>query len=335
MRDVKIISTSPIFGTVGAVPSMLESRGWKLVRLAEADLSRERVIKKLFEYAPEMEILVSGGFPVSAALISRAHKLKCVFQHGVGLDNIDIPAATKAGIIVCNAPGANANAVAELALGCMLAYSRRIISGHNAMTSGKWLRYVGNEIQNKTLGIVGLGNIGRILALKAAALGMNVVANDVCPDAAFADGHNINLRALPEVLSRSDFVSLHISGGRDNKKLLGAAELDMMQPHGLLMNFGRGEVLDMDALENALIRGRPAAAVLDVYPAEPPDVSRPLFNHPECIFLPHRGGDSREAQERAGLSILEGITSILHGEMPAQAINKETGAVRFGGAFSL
>jgi D-3-phosphoglycerate dehydrogenase len=328
MRDIEIISTSPIFGTVGAVPSILESRGWKLVRLAKAGFSHEQVVKRIFEYAPEMEILVSGCFPVSADFISRAHKLKCVFQHGVGLDNIDISAATKAGIVVCNAPGANANAVAELALGCMLAYSRRIISGHNAMASGRWLRYVGNEIQNKTLGIVGLGNIGKLLALKAAALGMKVVANDVCPDTAFADRHNINLWALPELLSCSDFVSLHVSGGTGNKKLIGAAELDMMQPHGLLMNFGRGEVLDTDALENALIKGRLAAVVLDVYPSEPPNVSRPLFNHPECIFLPHRGGDSGEAQEKVGLSILEGITSILNGEMPAKAVNKETGAAR-------
>lgn len=314
-----VVTTSPGFGKIGSVPGAIAHRGWEFVRCVDA----ARPDGGVGDHLAEMEFLVVGLIPATAAIIDGAPKLKAVLKHGVGVDNIDIGAATARGIPVINAPGTNANAVAELALGGMLSLARRIPQGHRAVVDGGWQRHIGTELAGKTLGIVGLGNIGRSLAAKAVALGMAVVATELYPDAAFVASHRIELLPLDRLLERSDYVSLHVFGGKDNAHLIGADELALMKPTAFLMNYARGEVVDLDALGRALAADRLGGAAIDAYVSEPPDRAHPIFSDPRVVFTPHSGADTTEAVERVGLMNISDIDAILAGKRPAHVVNPE------------
>jgi len=314
-----VVTTSPGFGKIGSVPGEIAARGWDFVRCTDTALPDGGVGAHL----GVMEFLVVGLIPATAAMIAAAPKLKAVLKHGVGVDNIDIKAASARGIPVINAPGTNANAVAELALGGMLSLARRIPQGHRAVVDGGWQRHIGTEIAGKTLGVVGLGNIGRSLAAKAVALGMRVVATELYPDAAFVAAHDIALLPLEELLRQADYVSLHVFGGADNAHLIGAAELALMKPSAFLMNYARGEVVDLDALAAALAAERLGGAAIDAYVAEPPDRSHPIFADPRVVFTPHSGADTSEAVERVGLMNIADIDAILAGRRPSHVVNPD------------
>jgi D-3-phosphoglycerate dehydrogenase / 2-oxoglutarate reductase len=314
-----VVTTSPGFGKIGSVPDEIARRGWEFVRCTDTALPDGGVGAHL----AGMEFLVVGLIPATAAIIDAAPKLKAILKHGVGVDNIDIKAASAKGIPVINAPGTNANAVAELALGGMLSLARRIPQGHRAVVDGGWQRYIGTEIAGKTLGVVGLGNIGRSLAAKAVALGMTVVATELYPDARFVAAHGIELLPLEDLLRRADYVSLHVFGGADNAHLIGAGELALMKPTAFLMNYARGEVVDLDALAAALADGKLGGAAIDAYVAEPPDRSHPIFADPRVVFTPHSGADTSEAVERVGLMNIADIDAILAGRRPGHVVNPE------------
>ena len=318
MRHV-VVTTSPGFGKIGRVPGRLADLGWEFVRCDDTARSDGGVA----DVIARMEFLVVGLIPATRAIIEAAPKLRAVIKHGVGVDNIDIPAATARGIPVINTPGANANAVAELALGAMFSMARRIPALHNVVVGGGWQRHVGFEIEGKTLGVVGLGNIGRILARKARALGMNVVASELYPDLDFVREHDIELMDLPELLARADIVSLHIFGGKDNAHLIGADELALMKPTAHLMNFARGEIVDLDALAAALDAERLAGAAIDAYTVEPPDRSHPIFQSPRVVFTPHCGADTTESVERMGMMVIDAIEAVLAGKRPVSVLNPE------------
>lgn len=314
-----IVTTSPNFGTVKKVSDAIAEKGWTLVRCVDNSLPDGGMSAQ----AAEMEILVVGLIPADAAIISNAPRLKAILKHGVGVDNIDIPAANAKGIPVLNAPGANSNAVAELALGGMFSLARRIPMVHRVVVDGGWERYIGVELDGKTLGVVGLGNIGKILARKAAALGMTVMASDLYPDKEFAKTHGIKLVELDKLLREADYVSLHVFGGKDNAHLIGAAELATMKPTACIMNLSRGEVLDMDALAVALDKNALAGAVIDAYTVEPPDRMHPIFKNPKVVFTPHSGADTKESVERMGMMVVADIDAILSGKRPPRIINAD------------
>lgn len=315
-----VVTTSPGFGKIGKVPSEIEARNWKFVRCIDTNVEGGGV----FDYIDDMEFLVVGLIAATEEIITRAPKLKAVLKHGVGVDNIAIPAATARKIPVINAPGTNANAVAELATGMMFSLARQIPMVHNEIIGGGWLRYVGTEVSGKTLGIVGLGNIGRSLALKARALGMNVLASDLYPNREFAEQNQIRIvDHLDELLAESDYVSLHVFGGEKNSHLIGARELDLMKTNSFLMNFARGEIVDVDALADALKAEKIKGAAIDAYVTEPPDVSHPIFAMKNVIFTPHSGADTIESVERMGLSNIADIEHILAGEKSPRVLNPE------------
>ncbi len=314
-----VVTTSPGFGKIGSVPEEIARRGWEFVRCTDTALPDGGVGAHL----AAMDFLVVGLVPATAAIIDAAPKLKAILKHGVGVDNIDILAASARGIPVINAPGTNANAVAELALGGMLSLARRIPQGHRAVVDGGWQRHIGTEIAGKTLGVVGLGNIGRGLAAKATALGMTVVATELYPDAAFVAAHRIELLPLEDLLRRADYVSLHVFGGADNAHLIGAPELALMKPTAFLMNYARGEVVDLDALAAALAANRLGGAAIDAYVVEPPDRAHPIFADPRVVFTPHSGADTSEAVERVGLMNIGDIDAILAGRRPGHVVNPE------------
>ena len=314
-----IVSTSPGFGRIGRVPEVLGQTGWTFHRAIDTALPHGGAGAVL----AEMDFLVVGLIAADAEMIAAAPKLKGILKHGVGVDNIDIAAATARGIPVLNTPGTNANAVAELALGGLFSLARRIPMMHAVVSSGGWERYVGTEIEGKVLGIVGLGNIGRTLARKARALGMEVLAADPYPDLEFCRQHDIGIVALDDMLGRVDYLSLHLFGGKDNAHLIGAGQLAKMKPTAAVMNFARGEIVDTDALTAALKDGKLGGAVIDAYEQEPPDRTHPLFALPNVVFTPHSGADTTEAVEKMGLTNIADIKALLAGERPARVLNPE------------
>lgn len=314
-----IVTTSPVFGTVGQVPAFIAERGWELVRC----IDNSRPDGGLSDHSDRMDFLVVGLLPATGAQMRSAPKLKGVLKNGVGVDNIDIPAATACKIPVLNTPGANANAVAELAVGGMLSLARHLPMAHMDIRNSVWRREVGTEIAGKTLGIIGCGNIGKTLALKAQALGMRVVAYDLYPDALFAKANGVIMTDLDSVLRESDYVSLHIFGGKDNEHLIGKPQLALMKPTAYLMNYARGEVLDLDALDRALAQNVLAGAAIDAYVVEPPDFGHPIFRNPKVAFTPHSGADTRESGERVGMMVVRDIESLLNGERPPRILNPE------------
>ena len=318
MRHV-VVTTSPVFGTMGALPARIAANGWDFIRCADSS----KPDGGLSAYQDRMEILIVGLVPATAETINKSPKLRAIFKHGVGVDNIDLSAATARRIPVMNAPGSNANAVAELALGGMLCLARRIPMAHSEIVNGGWQRTVGTEIEGKILGVMGLGNIGKVLARKARALGMQVLASDLYPDKAFAAEHQVELTDMQDLLRRSDYVSLHIFGGKTNANLIGAKELALMKPEACLINYARGEVLDLDALSVALDKGALRGAAIDAYVKEPPDRSHPIFSSHKVVFTPHCGADTRESGENMGSMTLDGIEALLAGKRPNHVLNSE------------
>jgi D-3-phosphoglycerate dehydrogenase / 2-oxoglutarate reductase len=314
-----VATTSPGFGRHGRLPQLLDETGWEIIRCTDTNLADGG----LSHHIHRVDFLVAGLVPVSAATIADALRLKAVLKHGVGVDNVDIPACTAKGYPVTNTPGANSNAVAELAVGMMFSLARNIPSGHMSVIYGGWDRRPGSEITNKVLGIVGLGNIGRLLACKALALGMTVVASDPYPDHGFVAEHGIEVLDLEALLARSDYVSLHVFGGSGNTALIGEKQLALMKPNACLLNLARGEVVDNDALAEALSRGQLHGAAIDAYASEPPDVSHPLFKLPNAVFTPHSGADSLEALENVGLMVISDIRDFIAGRRPPRVLNPE------------
>lgn len=309
-----ILSTSPGFARAGDLPAQIAARGWTLLRGTGEELA---------PHLPGADFLVAGLPAVTAATLQAAPGLRGVLKHGVGLDAIDLAACTARGVPVTSTPGANALAVAELALAHLFALSRHLVPAHAAIVAGGWDRRIGREVQGATLGIVGLGAIGRTLAAKALALGMRVLACDPQADAAQAAALGVTLLPLPDLLGRADHVSLHVFGGPATAGLIGAAELAQMRPGATILNLSRGEVLDLTALAAALAAGHLAGAALDAYPAEPPDRSHPVFADPRVIFSPHSGADTEQALIRMGHMVLDDIATLLAGGRPARTVNPE------------
>lgn len=304
-----LVTTSPGFGKVGDLPDRLATAGLKLLRCTEADI---------WAHLPQAEFLVAGLPAVTAAMLEAAPRLRAVMKHGVGLDAIDVAACTARGIPVTATPGANALAVAELALAQIFALSRQIVPSHAGIVAGRWERQVAREVEGATLGIVGFGRIGQILAYKAGALGMKVLANDPFANSAQT---TVPLVPLADLLTRADHVSLHVPGGASTVNLIGSAEIALMQPTACVLNFARGDVLDLAALDAALNEGRLWGAAIDAYSVEPPDRSEPIFKNPRVIFTPHSGADTSGAFLRMGQMILDDITTLLAGGRPARTAN--------------
>lgn len=234
-------------------------------------------------------------------------KLKLVIRAGVGIDNIDISYAKKVSIEVRNTPNASSNSVAELAIGHMLSVARHIGISNYTMRNGQWNKkqYKGSEISGKTLGIIGMGRIGKSLASKAEALGMNVIYTDI-----FGEQENITYKFmdLDSLLSKSDYVSLHVPYDKTKGALIGKREIDLMKNGAVIINCARGKVVDEKALLDGLNSGKIAGAGIDVYEDEP-TTNIELLNHINVSVTPHIGAATKEAQERIGKEVVAIITN--------------------------
>ena len=259
---------------------------------------------ELLAALPEAEaLLVRSATAVDAEALAAAPRLKVVARAGVGLDNVDVRAATQSGVMVVNAPTSNIVSAAELAVALMLAAARHISPAHAALRQGEWKRskYTGIELYEKTVGIVGLGRIGVLVAQRLSAFGMSVIAYDPYVQAGRAAQMGVRLVDLDTLLAESDFMSVHLPKTPETIGLIGDAELHKVRPHLVLVNAARGGIVDEVALYAALKEGRLAAAGLDVFASEPCTDS-PLFELENVVATPHLGASTDEAQEKAGLS---------------------------------
>ena len=243
----------------------------------------------------------------------------------MGYDRVDVEAATRAGVVVTITPGTNHVAVAELVFGLMLGLSRRIPQMRDALLRGEWTRRPGIELADKTLGIVGLGRIGKALAIRARAFDMKVLAHDVAPDEDFARSHGVACVGLDVLLREADFVSLHAPAIAGGTPLIGEPQLQRMKPGACLVNTARGSLVDEDALCRALTAGRLGGAALDVFATEPP-TGNPLLALDNVLATPHIGG-TREAGIRTALLATENALQVLAGERCPHAVNPAVYAI--------
>jgi len=273
-------------------------------------------------------VLIRSATKMDAEAIAAAKGLKVIARAGVGLDNVEIPAATAAGVMVVNAPTSNIVSAAELAITLLLASARYVSPAHAALRNGKWARskYTGAEIFEKTLGIVGFGRIGQLVAARMQAFGMDVVAYDPYLAPARAAQLNVRLVDLDELLRVSDFITIHLPKTKETANLIGEEALKKVKPTVRIINAARGGVLDETALYNAIKEGRVAGAGLDVFSTEPCTDS-PLFELDAVVATPHLGASTDEAQERAGIAVAVSVRKALAGELVPDAVNVKGGAI--------
>lgn len=271
-------------------------------------------------------ILVRSATQVDAEAIAAAPRLKVVARAGVGLDNVDVKAATQAGVMVVNAPTSNIVSAAELAVGLLLASARNIVPANSALHKGEWKRskYTGVEVADKTVGIVGLGRIGILVAQRLSAFGVRLVAYDPYVQPARAAQLGVRMMPLDELLAESDFITVHLPKTPETVGLIGEDALRKVKPTVRIINAARGGIVDEDALYRAIVDGRVAGAGLDVY-AKEPCTDSPLFTLESVVATPHLGASTDEAQEKAGIAVARSVRLALAGELVPDAVNVQGG----------
>jgi D-3-phosphoglycerate dehydrogenase len=282
----------------------------------------------LAELATANAILVRSATKVDAEALAAAPHLKVIARAGVGLDNVDIKAATAAGVMVVNAPTSNIISAAELTVGHILSLARHIPPAHGALAQGQWKRskYTGIELYEKTVGIIGLGRIGALVAARLQAFGVNIIAFDPYITSARAQQLGVHPVSLDELLEQSDFVTIHMPKTPETTGMISAPQLKLMKPTAYVVNVARGGLIDETDLYTALVEGTIAGAGLDVFVNEPPTGS-PLLGLDNLISTPHLGASTDEAQEKAGVSVAKSVRLALSGELVPDAVNVAGGVI--------
>ena len=268
-------------------------------------------------------LLVRSRTKVTADVIAAAERLKVIGRAGIGVDNIDIDAASRRGIIVENAPSGNAVTTAEHAICLLLSLARHIPAATASLKAGKWekSKFKGVELMGKTLGIVGLGNIGRIVANRAVGLHMKIIAHDPFMGRDAASRLGVELVTTDELFERADFISIHTPLTDETKGLIGTQALARMKKQALLVNAARGGIVDETALLHALETGEIAGAALDVFQTEPPPADLPVLQHPRLICSPHLGASTQEAQDKVAVEVAEQLVAFAERGEVINAVN--------------
>jgi D-3-phosphoglycerate dehydrogenase len=282
-------------------------------------LNREELCSILPEYDA---LIVRSQVQVDAELIAAGSRLVVIGRAGVGVDNVDLDAATRAGITVVNAPTGNTIAAAEHTLALLYGVARKIVPAEASLRRGEWKRaqFTGLELRGRTLGIVGLGKIGQAIAVRARAMEMDVLAVDPYITPEQAENFGVDLVELPELLERSDVITVHVPLSRATKNLIGREALARMKPGAILLNVARGGVIDEAAVADALRDGRLAGAGIDVFEQEPPKDS-PLLDAPNALLTPHLGASTAEAQVLVSEEVAAQVIDVLDGRSARYAVN--------------
>ncbi len=300
----RILVTSTSFSKVDPLPmERLKEYGCEV---SENPFKRPLKEKELHPLLEGMDGVIAGLDEFTRAAITGRKRLKVISRYGVGMDNVDLEAARELGIKVVNTPEVNTQAVADLTFGLMLGLSRMIPKADQSTKSGQWGRYIGRGVYQKTLGIIGLGRIGKAVAERARGFAMNVLAHDVKEDEIYARSAGIEYCSLDALFSRADFISLHCDLNPGSKGIIGAREFGLMKRTAYLINTARGGLIEEEALYAALKDGRIAGAGLDAYLHEPPKES-PLLSLDNIITTPHIGSYTHEALLEMGLIAVDNL----------------------------
>jgi D-3-phosphoglycerate dehydrogenase len=306
------------------VAEQLAAEGLTLLRAGHQvdeliGVPRERLLTAMPEYDA---LVVRSQVHADAELIAAGTRLIVIGRAGVGVDNVDLDAATRAGITVVNAPTGNTIAAAEHTLALLYALARRIAAADASVRRGEWKRsqFTGLELRGKTLGIVGLGKIGQAIADRARAMEMTVIGQDPYVSAEQAALHGIELVDIDALLARSDIVTIHVPLTRSTRGLIGANAIARMKPGALVLNVARGGVVDEVAIAEALRSGRLGGAGIDVFETEPPTLS-PLLDAPNTVLTPHLGASTAEAQVRVAVEVAAQVIDVLEGRPARYAVN--------------
>ena len=284
---------------------------------------------QLLAALPEADaVLIRSATQMDPEAIAAGTRLKVIARAGVGLDNVDVKAATQAGVMVVNAPTSNIVSAAELAVALLLSVARNVVPANIALKNGEWKRskYNGVELSEKTVGIVGLGRIGVLVAQRLSAFGVKLIAYDPYVQPARAAQIGVRLVPLDELMRESDFITVHLPKTPETAGLIGEEQLKLAKSTMYLINAARGGIVDEDALYRAISEGRVAGAGLDVY-AKEPCTDSPLFALESVVATPHLGASTDEAQEKAGISVAKSVRLALGGELVPDAVNVQGGVL--------
>jgi D-3-phosphoglycerate dehydrogenase len=310
---MKVLVAEPM--SPAAVALLQQQAGWEIV------------VSNPKEYEPHLAdcdaLIVRSAVKVKTETLAKAPKLRVIGRAGVGVDNVDLPAATAAGVLVMNTPGGNAVSVAEHTLALMLSLARMVPEASASTRGGKWekKKFLGNELRGKVLGVVGLGNIGQEVVRRARGFEMKIVASDPFVAQQTASDLGVTLVDFDTLLRESDYVSLHLAVTPETKGLIGPESIAKMKDGVRIINCARGELVDQPALCAALASGKVAGAGLDVFSPEPPAADDPILSAPNLLATPHIAGSTEEAQEIVGIRIVEQLVEYLTNGVAINAVN--------------
>jgi len=291
--------------------------------VVEGDEWRPLLPEEVAEVIPGVDAVIAGNDRFEATVFPHADRLRVISRWGIGVDAIDLAAATRAGVVVTNTPGLTANAVGDFTFMLMLALARNLCTCLDVMRCCGWDEICGVDLWQKTLGIVGFGAIGRAVARRAQGFEMRVLAYDVVPDEAAASALGVRLVDLEMLLRESDFVTLHASASDESENLIGRDALALMKPSAHLINTARGKLVDEQALATALHEGHLAGAAMDAHRCEPPGEGYALASAPNCILTPHSAFNSAETVRAVNRAAAGNVLTVLRGERPTHVVNPE------------
>lgn len=314
-----LLTTTSFQDTPGPHHDLLATKDYDIVR-ERGPLSEARML----ELAGEFDAFLCGDDAITRAVLEKSlPRLKVVAKYGIGLDKVDVEAATALKIPVTFCPGVNHTTVAEHTFGLLLALYRDIVEEANLVRQGEWKRLTGHELMGKTIGIAGLGRIGKEVAIRARAFGMNVLGYDVYWDEDFAKAHSIErVGAAEDLLVRGDIISLHMNLTPETRGFISAARLNLCKPGAVLLNCARGELVDSVALAAALHAGTIAGYGADVLDEEPPKPDHPLLNCKRAIITPHIGSRTHESVIRQATMATQNLINVLEGRPALAQANK-------------
>jgi len=315
---MKILITPRSFASFSDKPlKMLTEKDYKIKRNNTGRPYKKEEMLKLIR---DVDGIIIGIDELSAEIIEEANALKVISKYGIGLDNIDIDTATNKKIIVTSTPTANVDAVADLAFGLILSLARRIPEADKKTKSGKWGKITGKSVWEKTIGIIGLGKIGKQVVKRARGFEMNILAFDIVKDKKFAQKYGIKYVNLEKLLRKSDYISIHIPLNDTTQNMISYEELEKMKKDAFLINTSRGGIVDEEALYNALRNNKLRGAALDAYKNEPLKES-PLKELDNVIMTPHIGAYTEEAIDNMGIQAAQNLIDFLEGREPQNRVN--------------
>jgi D-3-phosphoglycerate dehydrogenase len=317
----KILSCSRLFGKIVAEPIQFLKEP-DFLFLENPYIGQTLQEEQIVSLGRDANVLIVGMERVSRKVMESIKGLKIIVVHGVGVDNIDLKAATERKIFVANAPGTNTEAVADLAFTLLLGVARKVIKAHQTVSANRWENVIGYELYGKTLGLIGFGNIGKAIAKRAGGFDMEVLVYDPYVDSKQVEALSARVSSLEEILTKADFISLHAALNEKTRKMIGKEQLSLMKRTAILVNTARGGLIDTIALIDSLKNNEIAGAGLDVFDPEPPDGE--LFGGLDNVVIsPHMGAFTYDALRRTGMIVTQNILDAYHRKAPSYLVNKE------------